>query len=78
MVYHSLIIRARFCPEIVERILRVIRHRGFELYSLNMLLSDELHRKQVTLFVTVFSGRNIHLLYSQLSKLMDVHYIEMR
>lgn len=78
MVYYSLIMRARFCPEVVERVLRVIRHRGFELYSLNMLLSDELNSKQVTLFVTVFSGRSINLLYSQLSKLIDINYIAIR
>lgn len=78
MAYYSLIIRARFCSEVVERILRVVRHRGFELYSLNMLLCDELNNKQVRLFITVFSGRNLHLLYAQLNKLRDVHYIEIR
>lgn len=78
MVYHSLFIKARFCPEVVERILRVTRYRGFELCSLNMTSCQEVHNKQITLLLTVFSSKKIHLLYSQLNKLMDVNYIEIR
>lgn len=78
MVYYSLFIKAKFSPETVERILRVIRHRGFELCSLNMIACHELYNRQVTLFLTVFSNRKIYVLYSQLHKLMDVNYIEVQ
>lgn len=78
LVYYSLFIRARFCSEVVERILRVVRHRGFEIYSLNMLLYDESNSKQVILFVTVSSRKSIHLLYAQLNKLIDIRYIEVQ
>lgn len=78
LLYNSLFIRARFCPEVVERVLRVIRHRGFELYSLNMLLHDECNDKQVTLFVTVASKKDICLLCTQLNKLVDINYVEIR
>ena len=36
MNQHNITIEARFCPEILERILRVIRHRGFHICSMNM------------------------------------------
>lgn len=76
--YYSLSIRSRFCSEVVERILRVVRHRGFELYSVNMLLCEEQNKKQIILFVTVASVKNIFLLYSQLKKLIDVISIEIK
>lgn len=78
MTYYSLFIKARSCPEVVERILRIIRHRGFELFSLNMISCNELHNKQITLSLTVFSNRSIYLLYTQLDKLIDVDYVEIR
>lgn len=78
MEYYSLFIKARFCPEVMERILRVTRHRGFELCSLNMISCSELHDKHITLLITVSSSRKIDLLYSQLNKLVDVNYIEIR
>lgn len=37
MNQHQLSIEARFRPEILERILRVVRHRGFQVCSMNML-----------------------------------------
>lgn len=78
IVYYSLFIKARFCPEVVERILRVTRHRGFEICSLNMLVVNKLKYKEVALFLTVSSNRAIHLLYAQLNKLVDINYIELR
>lgn len=77
-MYHSLFIKARFCPEVVERILRVARHRGFELFALNMLSHGTMSDKQVTLHLTVVGKRAIHLLYTQLCKLIDINYIEIR
>lgn len=79
MVYYSLFIRARFCPEVVERILRVTRHRGFELCSLNMIVCNHaLDIKQIILLLTVTSKRQIYLLYYQLKKLTDIDCVEIR
>lgn len=53
-------------PEVLERVLRVARHRGFkvELMSWQSELS--------TLEITVSSERHISLLSKQLEKLIDV------
>lgn len=53
-------------PEVLERVLRVARHRGFkvELMSWNDSLGD--------LEITVSSNRALHLLVNQLEKLTDV------
>ncbi|PPS59005.1 acetolactate synthase 2 small subunit [Pantoea sp. BRM17] len=36
MNQHQLSIEARFRPEVLERILRVVRHRGFQVCAMNM------------------------------------------
>jgi len=53
-------------PEALERILRVVRHRGFKV--------ELLHWKDETsqLLLTVSSERSINLLTTQLAKLFDV------
>ncbi|MGL5739962.1 MAG: acetolactate synthase 2 small subunit, partial [Plesiomonas shigelloides] len=30
---HTLVVDARFCPEVAERVLRVTRHRGFQVWA---------------------------------------------
>ncbi|URJ29455.1 acetolactate synthase 2 small subunit [Blochmannia endosymbiont of Camponotus modoc] len=76
MTHYSLFIKARFCPEVLERILRVIRHRGFELHTLNMLSYSKFNKKKISILLTVSSNRAIYLLSAQLNKLMDIHYIK--
>ncbi|ADV33968.1 putative acetolactate synthase isozyme 2 small subunit [Candidatus Blochmanniella vafra str. BVAF] len=78
IVYYSLFIQARFCSEVVERILRVTRHRGFELCALNTIVYNIDNNKQITLFLTVSSEKAIYLLCTQLNKLVDIQYIEVR
>ncbi|NRD75773.1 acetolactate synthase 2 small subunit [Shewanella sp. VB17] len=56
-------------PEVLERVLRVIRHRGFNITKMNMQLEGAKH---VSLAMTVESERTIELLTKQLSKLIDV------
>jgi len=56
-------------PEVLERILRVARHRGFEVKLMHW--SSE-HGE---LELTVSSQRAIHLLTSQLEKLFDVKQV---
>ncbi|WP_318779034.1 acetolactate synthase 2 small subunit [Blochmannia endosymbiont of Colobopsis nipponica] len=78
-MHYSFFIEARFCPEITERILRIIRHRGFRLYSLNVQLQgNKVENKIINLFITVVSNRSANLLFFQLKKLVDIIYIEFR
>ena len=63
---------AQHRPEVLERILRVVRHRGFTVTQMDMQLIDD----KVRLKFTVKSDRTLELLVSQLEKLTDV--IEMK
>lgn len=68
MQQYSFKIKANRRPETLERLLRVIRHRGFEVISLNV----ENRKEYIDIFVTVESVREYHLLFNQLVKLPDV------
>ena len=59
---------AQHRPEVLERILRVVRHRGFTVTQMDMQLIDD----KVRLKFTVKSDRTLELLLSQLEKLPDV------
>ena len=59
---------AQHRPEVLERILRVIRLRGFTATNMEMALVDT----QVRLKITVKSDRTFDLLVNQLAKLPDV------
>ena len=59
---------AQHRPEVLERVLRVIRLRGFTVTSMEMTLVDT----QVQLKITVKSNRIFDLLVNQLAKLPDV------
>ena len=59
-------------PAVVERLLRVTRHRGFILQSMNVTATD----KQLTILISVDSERPMHLMLNQLQKLYDVQEIE--
>ena len=56
-------------PEVLERVLRVVRHRGFKVTKMNMALADG---KTAGVDMTVESDRGIELLTKQLDKLIDV------
>ncbi len=56
-------------PEVLERVLRVVRHRGFKVNNLAMQL-DENGLTQLDMVVE--SDRVVELLSHQLSKLIDV------
>ncbi len=56
-------------PEVLERVLRVVRHRGFKVTRMNMQLEDS---KTASLDMAVESERAIELLTNQLEKLIDV------
>ena len=59
---------AQHRPEVLERVLRVIRLRGFTVTNMDMTLVDI----QVQLKITVKSDRTFDLLVNQLAKLPDV------
>ena len=65
---HQIDLTAQHRPEVLERILRVIRHRGFTVTQMDMQLIDD----KVRLKFTVKSNRTLELLVSQLEKLPDV------
>lgn len=68
MAHYQLTIKANKRPETLERILRVIRHRGFEVKSLNVEENDTVFDLKLTLT----SQRPLSLLTRQLDKLFDV------
>ncbi|QDY43402.1 acetolactate synthase 2 small subunit [Candidatus Pantoea soli] len=76
MNQHQLSIEARLRPEILERILRVVRHRGFQVCAMNMAPAG--NAENINIEMTVASQRSVDLLSSQLSKLMDVACVEIQ
>ncbi|MEN3753178.1 acetolactate synthase 2 small subunit [Mangrovibacter yixingensis] len=73
MMQHQLAVQARFRPETLERVLRVVRHRGFQVCAMNMASSG--NPDEINIELTVASQRPVELLFSQLSKLVDVAYV---
>lgn len=71
MQTYQLTITARWRPEVLERILRVIRHRGFRVISLNV----ETNESVLTIQLTLMSERAVTLLIAQLEKLFDVESV---
>jgi acetolactate synthase II small subunit len=69
-------IEAKDRPAMLERLLRVTRHRGFAIREMQMNTSAE--RDSVTISVTVASDRPISLLLGQLSKLVDVASVNLK
>ena len=70
MMQHQVAVEARFNPETLERVLRVVRHRGFQVCSMNMEAASD--AQNINIELTVASPRSVDLLFSQLSKLVDV------
>ena len=64
----ELTIVANHRPEVLERILRVIRHRGFVVINFKMKLESN----KIWCDLVVESKRDIHLLTNQIAKLYDV------
>ena len=68
MNHYTFDLIAQHRPEVLERVLRVIRLRGFTVTNMDMALVDT----QVQLKITVKSDRTFDLLVNQLAKLPDV------
>ncbi|MGP1627323.1 MAG: acetolactate synthase 2 small subunit [Aggregatibacter segnis] len=65
---HQIELTAQHRPEVLERILRVVRHRGFTVTQMDMQLIEG----KVRLKFTVKSDRTLDLLVTQLEKIYDV------
>lgn len=76
MMQYQLALQARFRPETLERVLRVVRHRGFQVCSMNMTSAS--NPENINIELTVASPRPIELLFSQLSKLVDVACVDVQ
>ncbi|MCK8130393.1 acetolactate synthase 2 small subunit [Pseudoalteromonas sp. 2CM39R] len=68
---HTLTIALKNQSVAVERFLRVARHRGFDLTTMNLEMADEAFH----ITMTVDSDKPIYLLTSQLNKLVDVKHV---
>lgn len=66
---HSLELTVQQRPEVLERVLRVTRHRGFRIAQMQMRMNDD---ASLSLDMEVDSERAIELLSNQLNKLIDV------
>ena len=73
MNLHTLNIDAQFRPEVLERILRIVRHRGFAVRAMSM--TSGVANEQVNLSLTVSSTRPVQNLCAQLGKLFDVRHV---
>ncbi|ALB61216.1 Acetolactate synthase small subunit [Cronobacter condimenti 1330] len=78
MMQHQLAVQARFRPETLERVLRVVRHRGFQICAMNMNMAAGANAENINIELTVASPRPVELLFSQLSKLVDVACVEIQ
>ena len=67
---YSVLIKANHSPELLERLLRVCRHRGFSVQNINGETTEDEKSLDVTL--TVCSDRPISLLSKQLEKQFGV------
>ena len=69
MMQHNLEITVKQCPEVLERVLRVTRHRGFKVTEMKMHTKDD---SNLAINLWVEAERAIELLSNQLDKLIDV------
>ena len=73
MMQHQVAVEARFNPETLERVLRVVRHRGFQVCSMNMEAASD--AQNINIELTVAGARSVDLLVSQLSNLVEVAHM---
>ncbi|GIU19449.1 MULTISPECIES: acetolactate synthase 2 small subunit [unclassified Shewanella] len=66
---YSLALNVQQRPEVLERVLRVVRHRGFKVANLSMQLNSN---NSTSIDMLVQSEREVGLLTNQINKLIDV------
>ncbi|QJC38533.1 acetolactate synthase 2 small subunit [Enterobacteriaceae endosymbiont of Donacia fulgens] len=67
---YQLFIKTNISPEIIERIIRIIRHRRFLIKTININVKNKLEKINFTLIVK--SYKSIDFLVKQIKKLIDV------
>jgi acetolactate synthase II small subunit len=67
---YLLIIQAQNSPELLERILRIVRHRGFTVQKIIADSSEDQRSMHITL--NVFSDRQVSLLSKQIEKIFGI------
>lgn len=72
---HELTITTHNELAVIERILQVIRYRGFELAGLTM--KPDIEKAHLLISLSVISDKPVHLLTAQLNKLYDVQRLEL-
>ncbi|MER2490620.1 acetolactate synthase 2 small subunit [Catenovulum sediminis] len=72
---HTINLTAQSRPEVMERVLRVVRHRGFALNSVEM--NNCTTSNTLSIKLTVSGERPISNLENQLKKLYDVSQLEL-
>lgn len=73
MIHHQINIEARSNPETLERILRVVRHRGFQMCSMRAKAANNV--LSIDIKFIVLGSRPVDLLFEQLNKLEDVERV---
>lgn len=74
MSQYQVQVTAHFRPEVLERVLRLTRHRGFCIKQMDMSSQDA----QLVINMLVESERAIELLSRQLEKLLDVTQVQVQ
>ena len=74
MNQYQLQVIAQFRPEVLERVLRLTRHRGFRIEQMDMTTQGA----NLVINMTVESERAIELLSRQLEKLLDVTLVQVQ
>ena len=59
MMQHQVALQARFNPETLERVLRVVRHRGFQICAMNMETAAD--ARNINIELTVASQRPVRI-----------------
>lgn len=67
---YLMIIQGENSPELLERLLRVIRHRGFHVVKISAESTE--NRKLLHVTVTVSSERPVGLLSKQIEKIFGI------
>ncbi|QJC32862.1 acetolactate synthase 2 small subunit [Enterobacteriaceae endosymbiont of Donacia semicuprea] len=67
---YELYIKTNNSPEISERIMRIIRHRGFLIKTVNINVLNKLQNIVFKLIIKSF--KSIEILVKQIAKLIDV------
>ncbi|ART82509.1 acetolactate synthase 2 small subunit [Oceanisphaera profunda] len=72
MNQYQLQVTAQFRPEVLERVLRLTRHRGFRVAQMDMTTQGA----NLVINMLVESERAVELLSRQLEKLLDVTLVQ--